>query len=136
MGCFQSKQPASEKSSTELPRPLPDSPVSFEKPLLISGRSTSRPTASVPPAIASIRPTANPKYSAYAGAAERDEIHNDDGKLRYRGGRPDESGALSVDKKEDDVDDPEEKERIRKAEEARRKAEQEEQERRDFLQWM
>ena len=38
--------------------------------------------------------------------------------------------------KEEDVDDPECKERARKAEEARIKAEKEEQERMDFLQWM
>src|SRR5436190_20356123 len=57
--------------------------VSLEKPLLFSSGPAARATAALPPAIASLKPTAHPGYSAYAGAA--DGKGPQDGELRHRG---------------------------------------------------
>jgi len=134
MGCFGvfAKKSVRADDATEKgdsPRPLHhDSFVSFEKPLLTTGRSESRPTASVPPTIASIRPTTHSKYSAYSGVATSTGPSNDG--LRYRDiGRDAPSTGSSKSDEDDAVS-------ARKVDEARRKAEQEEQERRDFFQMM
>jgi len=140
--CFGSKsrreEAITEKSDYFPPRPhngaLPNGDA-FLDPEKFSGRSATYPTSHVPDA-ASCRTADLNRYDSEKRrdqwAASPTATESSDLTMATTLNGTERDTKLE----EEDVDDPEARERARKAEEARIKAEKEEQERLDFLQWM